>query len=141
MYSDESSRDGSQRPGAPAKLRRCADSWVKKLGLSAASNDGAGNCTFEALGQAFANAGKTPTDARAVRTAVVAKMITLEEKFKPVFCGTDGAGEPCTWRRYCTGMRKDGVWSGCKELLAATELESAHCCGETWSSNCADGQR
>ena len=42
--------------------------------------------------------------------------------FKPVFCGTDGAGETCTWRRYCTGMRKDGVWGGCKKLLAAAEL-------------------
>ena len=77
---------------------------------------------FEALGQAFAKAGKTPTDARTVRTAVVAKMMILEEIFKPVFCGTEGAGEPCTWRQYCTGMRKDGVWGGCKELLAAAEL-------------------
>ena len=114
--------DGSQRPGGPAKLRRCVDSWVEKLGLSAVSNDGAGNCMFEALGQAFAKAGKVPTDARTVRMAVVAKMTILEENFKPVFCGTDGAGEPCTWRRYCTGMRKDGVWGGCKELLAAAEL-------------------
>ena len=106
----------------PAKLRRCVDSWVEKLALSAVSNDGAGNCMFEALGQAFAKAGKTPTDARTVRTAVVAKMMILEENFKPVFCGTDGVGEPCNWRRYCTGMRKDGVWGGCKELLAAAEL-------------------
>ena len=68
--SDGSSRNGSQRPGRPAKLRRCADSWV-------VSNDGAGNCMFEALGQAFAKAGKTPTDARTVRTAVVAKMMVL----------------------------------------------------------------
>ena len=64
---------------------------------------------FEALVQAFAKAGKAPTYARTVRTAVVAKMMVLEEKIKPVFCGTSGVGEPCTWRRYCTGMRKDGV--------------------------------
>ena len=56
---DGSSRDGSQRPGGPAKLRRCADCWVEKLGLSAVSNDGAGNCMLEALGQAFAKAGKS----------------------------------------------------------------------------------
>ena len=31
--SDGSGRDGPQRPGGPAKLRRCADSWVEKLGL------------------------------------------------------------------------------------------------------------
>ena len=54
--SDGSSRD--QRPGGPAKLRRCVDSWV-------------------ALGQAFAKAGKTPADARTVRTAVGAKMMVL----------------------------------------------------------------
>ena len=36
----------------PAKLRRCAESWVEKLG-SAVSNDAAGNCMFEAPGQAF----------------------------------------------------------------------------------------
>ena len=77
---------------------------------------------FEALGQAFAKAGKTPTDARTVRTAVVAKLMVLEENFKPVFCGTDAVGETCTWKRYCTDMRKDGVWGGCKELLAAAEL-------------------
>ena len=121
--SDGSSRDGSQRPGGPAKLRRCADSWVEKLGLLAVSNDGAGNCMFEAPGQAFAKAGKTPTDARTVRTAVVAKMMILGEIFKPVFCGTDGAGEPCTWRRYCTGMRKDGVWqrtAGCRGALESS---------------------
>ena len=81
----------------PAKLRRCVDSWVEKLGLSAVSNDGAGNCMFEALDQALAKASKTPTDARTARTAVVAKMMVLEENVKPVFCGTDGAGEPCTW--------------------------------------------
>ena len=34
---------------------------------------------FEALGQAFAEAGKTPTNTRTVRTAVVAKMMILEE--------------------------------------------------------------
>ena len=51
---------------------------VEKLGLSAVSNDGAGKCMFEALGQAFAKA-KTPTDARTIRTAVVAKMMILEE--------------------------------------------------------------
>ena len=61
--SDGSSRDKSQRLGGPA-LRRCADSWVEKLGLTTVSNDGAGNCMFEALGQAFANAGKSPTDAQ-----------------------------------------------------------------------------
>ena len=54
--SDGSGRDGPQRPGGPAKLRRCVDSWVEKLGLSAVSNDGAGNCMFEALGQASAKA-------------------------------------------------------------------------------------
>ena len=118
--SDASGRDKSQRPGGPAKLRRCADSWVEKLGLSAVSNDGVGNCMFEALGQALAKAGKTPTDARTARTAVVANMMVLEENVKLVFW-TDGAGETCTWRRYCTGMRKDGVWDGCKELLAAAE--------------------
>ena len=58
-----------------------------------------GTACFEALGQAFANAGKTPTDARTVRTAVVAEMMVLEENFKPVFCGIDGTGEPCTWKR------------------------------------------
>ena len=78
-------RDGPQRPGGPAKLRRCADSWVEKLGLTAVSNDGAGNCMFEALGQAFAKAGKTPTDARTVRTAVVAKMMVLEENVQACF--------------------------------------------------------
>ena len=70
----------------------------------------------------LAKAGETPTDARTLRTAVVAKMMVLEENIKPVFCGTDGVGEPCTWRRYCTGMRMDGVLGGCKELLAAPEL-------------------
>ena len=49
-------------------------------------------------------------------------MMILEEIFKPVFCGTDGVDEPCTWGRYCTGMRNDGVWGGCKELLAAANL-------------------
>ena len=77
---------------------------------------------FEALGQASAKAGKTPTDVRTVRTAVVAKMMVLEENFNPVFGGTGGAGERCTWKRYCTGMRKDGLWGGCKELFAAAEL-------------------
>ena len=48
--------------------------------------------------------------------------MVLEENVKAVFCGTDGAGEPCTWGRHCSGMRKDGVWCGCKELLAAAEL-------------------
>ena len=92
---------------------------------------------FEVLGHAFAKGGKTPTDVRTVRTAVVAKMMILVENFKPVFCGTDGAGEPCTWRRYCTGMRKDGVWGGCRELLAAEELwKFVHRCCETWSSDC-----
>ena len=42
---------------------------------------------FDALGQALAKAGETPIDARTVRTAVVAKMVILEENFKPVFCG------------------------------------------------------
>ena len=95
---------------------------------------------LEALGQAFAKAGKTPTDARTVRTAVVAKMMFLEANFKPVFCGTDGAGETCTWKRYCTGMRKDGVWGGCKELLCCRgALDFAHCCRETWSCDCVGG--
>ena len=76
---------------------------------------------FEAPGQAFAKAGK-PTVAGTVRTAVVAKMMILEENSMPVFCGTDGAGETCTWRRYCIGMRKDVVWGGCKEVPAAAEL-------------------
>ena len=120
--SDGSSRDGSQRPGGPAKLGRCADSWVEKLVLSAVSNDGAGNCMLEALGQAFDKAGKAPTDARTLRTAVVAKMMIFEENFKPVFCGTDGAGEPCTWRCCCTSTTKVGVWGGSKELLGAAEL-------------------
>ena len=39
--------------------------WVEKLGLTAVSSDGARNCMFEALEQAFAKA----TDARTVRTA------------------------------------------------------------------------
>ena len=69
---------------------------------------------FEALGQAF-------------------EMMVLEENFKLVFCGTDGAGETCTWRRYGTGMRKDGVWSGSKELLAAAELWNLRIVG---SINC-----
>ena len=34
---------------------------------------------FEALGQAVAKSSKTPTDARTVRTAVVAKNMVLEE--------------------------------------------------------------
>ena len=52
----------------------------------------------------------------------MAKMMVFEENFKLIFCGIGGAGETCTWRRYCTGMRKDGVWGGSKELLAAAEL-------------------
>ena len=80
IESDDSDRS-AQRPGGPAKIRRCADSWVEKLGLTTVRNDGAGNCMFEALGQAFAKAGKTPTDARTVRTAVVAKMMVVEESF------------------------------------------------------------
>ena len=138
--SEGSGRDGPQRPRGPAKLRRCADSWVEKLGLTTVSNDGAGNCMFEALGQAFAKAGKAPADARTVRTAVVAKMMVLEENFKPVFCGTDGAGETCTWRRYCTGMRKDegeGWLQGVACCRGA--LEFAHCCRETWSCDCVGG--
>ena len=47
---------------------------------------------FGALGQAFAKAGKVPTDARTVRTAVVAKMMTLQEFFKPVFWHENGRG-------------------------------------------------
>ena len=39
---------------------------------------------FGALGQAFAKAGKALTDARTVRTAVVAKMMVIEENVKPV---------------------------------------------------------
>ena len=117
---------GPNGRGGSAKLRRCADSSVEKLGLSAVSDDGAGNCMFEALGQAFAKAGKTPTDARTVRTAVVAQMMVHEENVKSVFCGTDGAGETCTWKRYCTGIRKDGVWDG------RGALEFAHRCCETW---------
>ena len=69
---------GPSGRGGPAKLR-CVDSWVEKLGLSAVSNDGAGNRMLEALGQAFAQAGKAPTDVRTVRTAVVAKMMVFEE--------------------------------------------------------------
>ena len=65
---DGSGRDGLQRPGGPAKLPRCADFWVEKFGLTTVSNDGAGNCMFEALGQTFAKAGKTPTDAHTVST-------------------------------------------------------------------------
>ena len=87
------------------------------------------NCMFEAVGQAFAKASKTPTDARTVRTAVVAKMMVLQENFKPVFCGTDGAGEPSTWRRYCTGMKK-GRGVGWLQGVACCRgaLEFAHCC-------------
>ena len=66
--------------GGPAKLRHCVDSWAENVRLSAVSNDGAGNCMPEALGQASAKAGKTRTDAGTVRTAVVAKMMLLEEK-------------------------------------------------------------
>ena len=65
----------------------------KKLGLSAVSNDGAGNFMFEALGQAFAKASNTWTDARTATTAVVAKMMVLE-KIQACFlwdrwCGRD----------------------------------------------------
>ena len=130
----------AERPGGPAKLRRFADSWVEKLWLSAVSNDGAGNCMFEALGQAFAKADKAPTDAGTVRTAVVAKMMILEENFKPLFCGTDGAGGPGPWRRCCTGMRMDGDVGWLQGVACCHgALKFAHCCRETWSCDCVGG--
>ena len=91
MHRESRPVTGPQRSGGPTKLRRCADSWVEKLGLSAVSNDGAGNCMFEALGQALAKAGKTPTDARTVRTAVVAKMMVQRGKYQACFL----------WDRWC----------------------------------------
>ena len=90
------------------------------LGRKARVDDGQQRWSWK-LHVRSTGSGKTPTDVRTVRTAVVAKMMVLEENFKPVFCGTDGSGETCTWKRYCTGMTKDGVWGGCKELLAAAE--------------------
>ena len=71
--------------GRGAQPNFVVDFWVEKLGLSVDSNDGAGNCMFEALDHAFARAGKTPTDTRTVRTAVVAKVMVLGEKFQACF--------------------------------------------------------
>ena len=98
--SDGSSRDGSQRPGGSAKLRRCADSRVEKSRVVGGQQRWSRKLHVRSTGpgfcQAFAKARKTPTDARTVRTAVVAKMVVLEENLKPVFCETDFAGEKCT---------------------------------------------
>ena len=140
--SDGSSRDGLHWPGGPANLRRCADYSVEKLGLSAVSNDGAGNCMFEALCQAFAKAGKAPTDARTVRTAVVAKMMIQRGTFQACFL----------WDRWCgravhvetvLHWHEKGRGVGWLQRIASCRgaLEPAHCCCETWSCDIAGGQR
>ena len=93
---------------------------------------------FEALGQAFAKACKTPTDARTVRTAVVAKIVILEENVKPVFFGTDGVHVETVLHWYEKGRCVrwlQGV-ACCRGALAF-----AHCCRETWSCDCVGGQR
>ena len=100
--SDGSGRDGRNGREVQPHFVAALTLGSKSSGCRRSATMELENCMFEALGQAFAEAGKSPTDARTVRTAVVTKMMILEENFTPVFCGTDGAGEPCTWRRYCT---------------------------------------